>query len=171
MKAGRIAVGALMFSAAGMAGLVGYEHYTRDAIQPVKNDRWTYGFGSTIKIDGTPVQPGDRIDPPAAVRLAVAHIGKDEPVLRRCFEGAELHQWEWDSVVKLAYSVGPGRVCLSTMPGKAKRQDYAAMCRTILDFRNVQGRDCSLPDNRRFCGGVWTVRQAEYRLCLEGYPQ
>ena len=171
MKPARIAAASLMFSATGFAGLVGYEHFTIDAIQPVKNDRWTYGFGSTIRADGSPVQPGDRIDPPAAVRLAVAHVGKDEPILRACFAGAEFHQWEWDAIVKLSYSVGAPAVCSSTMPGKAQRGEHAAMCKTILDFRNVQKRDCSLPQNKRFCGGVWTVRQAEYKLCMEGYPK
>lgn len=171
MKPGRIAVLSLSLSAAGFAGLVGYEGYTNHAIQPVKNDRWTYGFGSTVRPDGAPVQPGDTITPPAAVRLAVAHVGKDEPLLRRCFAGAEFHPWEWDAVVTLAYNVGPGAVCRSSMPGKAQRTEYAAMCRTILDFRKVQGRDCSLPENARFCGGVWTARQAGYRLCTEGYPQ
>lgn len=171
MRPGRVAVGALMLSAAGLGGLVGYESYTGHAIQPVPGDRWTYGFGSTVRADGTAVQPGDRITPPAAVRLTVAHIGRDEPALRRCFDGATLHQWEWDAVVKLAYNVGPAAVCRSSMPGKARRGEYAEMCRTLLDFRHVQGRDCSLPEHSRFCGGVWRTRQAEYTLCMEGYPQ
>lgn len=171
MRPGRIAVGALVLSATGFAGLVGYEGYTGHAIQPVPNDRWTYGFGSTIRADGTPVQPGDRITPPAAVRLAVAHVSKDEPALRACFAGAEFHQWEWDAIVKLAYNVGPGAVCRSSMPGKARRGEHAAMCRTILDFRWAQKRDCSLPENARFCGGVWIRVQAEYALCMEGHTQ
>lgn len=170
MSLRRIAVAGLALSAVGFSAQVAHESYTSRAIQPVPGDRWTYGFGSTVKADGSPVKPGDTITPPAAVRLALQHISGDEDVLRACFAGAELHQHEWDALVRLAYNVGPTAVCRSSLPDKAKRGEYAAMCRTILDFKRVQGRDCSLPQNTSFCGGVWTARQKEYRLCMEGRP-
>jgi lysozyme len=167
----RSAVAALALSAAGFAAWVTHEGYTGRAIQPVPGDKWTAGFGSTVHIDGTPVKPGDTLTPPAAVRLAIADLAGKESALRACLDGARLLQYEWDAFVSLSGNVGTGAVCRSSIPGKLQSGQYAAACKTILDFRRVQKRDCSRPENKRFCGGVWTRRQDEYRMCAEGvYP-
>ena len=172
MSGGRIAVGALALSAAGLVAIVANEGYTNTAIQPVPGDRWTYGFGSTVRADGKRVQPGDRIDPPAALRLAVKHIAGDEQVLRACFgELTLLYQHEWDAYVDTSNTTGPGAICNSSIPGKVRAGRYEAACRTILDFKRVQGRDCSLAENRSFCGGIWTRRQKMTHQCLTGERQ
>lgn len=169
MRGARIAVAALALSAAGFAGIVAHESYTGKAIQPVPGDRWTYGFGSTVRADGSRVQPGDGIKPPAAVRLAIKHIAGDEVVMRRCFgELTELHPYEWDAYVDTAYTVGPDAICRSSIVRKAQQRRYAEACLTILDFKKVQGRDCSLAENRSFCGGIWTRRQQMAHQCLTG---
>lgn len=162
----RILIGALSLSAAGFAGIALHEGYSNQAIIPVPGDVPTYGLGSTSRLDGSPVQMGDTITPPKAIALAVRDVAVKERTLRACFDGAMLTQGEYDAYVSLAYNVGTGAVCRSSIPGKVKRGDYEAACRTILDFRKVQGRDCSAPENRRFCGGVWTRRQAEFRQCM-----
>lgn len=169
MRGARIAVAALALSAAGFAGIVAHESYTGRAIQPVPGDRWTYGFGSTVREDGKRVQRDDRINPPAAVRLAVKHISGDEKILRACFgELTTLYQHEWDAYVDTGYTTGPADICLSTIPGKVRAGRYEDACRTILDFKKVQGRDCSLPANSDFCGGIWTRRQQMAHQCLTG---
>lgn len=169
MTRARIAVSALALSAAGFAAIVAHESYTSAAIQPVPGDRWTYGFGSTVRADGRPVQPGDRIAPPAAVRLAIKHIAGDEVVMRRCFgELTELHPYEWDAYVDTSYTVGPDAICRSSIVRKVQQGRYDEACRTILDFKKVQGRDCSLPKNGSFCGGIWTRRQQMTQQCLTG---
>lgn len=164
----RIPVMALVLSAAGFAGIAINEGYTDKAITPVPGDPYTYGLGSTRREDGSAVRANDKITPPAAIRLAVRDIGGKEAQLRACFDPATLTQYEWDAYVDLSYNTGAGAVCSSSIPGKAKRQDYTAACKTILDFKKVQGRDCSLPANAKFCGGVWARRQAMTRLCLTG---
>lgn len=165
----RIFVGALSLSAAGFAGIALNEGYSTTAIQPVQGDRWTVGLGSTLRDDGSPVQPGDKITPPQAIRRSVKHIARDENVLRACFgESATLHQYEWDAYVDTDHTVGPGAICRSSIPGKVQRQQYEAACRTILDFKRVQGRDCSLAQNKGFCGGIWTRRQQMAHQCLTG---
>ena len=85
-----------------------------------------------------------------------------ESQLKRCIT-ADLYQHEYDAYVDLAYNVGAAAVCRSSIPAKLAAGDYEAACRTILDFKKVQGRDCSAPQNRPFCGGVWTRRQAMAR--------
>ena len=88
-------------------------------------------------------------------------------MLRRCIS-ADLYQHEYDAFVDLAYNVGPAAVCRSSIPVKLAAGNYEAACRTILDFKKVQARDCSLPENLRFCGGVWVRRQQMAHLCLTG---
>lgn len=132
-------------------------------------DPWTVGLGSTKRDDGTPVQEGDKITPPQSIRRSVKHIAGDEKVLRKCFgEDAALHQHEWDAYVDTGYTTGPDAICRSSIPGKVRAGNYEAACRTILDFKRVQGRDCSLAQNKGFCGGIWTRRQAMAHLCLTG---
>lgn len=165
----RIAVGALSLSAIGFAGIALNEGYSTTAIKPVPGDPWTVGLGSTKRDNGSPVQASDKITPPQAIRRAVKHVAGDEKVLRKCFgEDAELHQHEWDAYVDTGYTTGPDAICRSSIPGKVRAGNYEAACRTILDFKRVQGRDCSLAQNKGFCGGIWTRRQAMAHLCLTG---
>jgi lysozyme len=166
----RVFVAGLALSAAGLVGVVSYEGYTNNAISPVKGDVATYGFGSTTRADGSPVQMGDSIKPPAALALAARDIALKEAALKSCFGDARLTQGEYDALASLAYNVGAGAVCKSSIPGKFRAGNYAAGCKTILDFKKVQGRDCSLPANKSFCGGVWTRRQAEYKTCMGEQP-
>lgn len=165
MKSPRIAIAALVLSAVGFFGIVTQEGYTSKAVRPVPGDVPTYGLGSTTRADGKPVQMDDTITPPAAIALAVRDVSVKETALKGCIT-APLHQYEYDAFVSLAYNVGAGAVCKSSIPKKLASGDYTAACKTILDFKRVQGRDCSAPENARFCGGVWTRRKAEYRMCL-----
>jgi len=161
----RIAIASLVLSAVGFSGIAIQEGYTSKAVRPVPGDVPTIGLGSTTMADGGPVQMDDTITPPAAIALAVRDVSVKETALKGCIT-APLHQYEYDAFVSLAYNVGPGAVCKSSIPKKLAAGDYAAACRTILDFKRVQGRDCSVPENARFCGGVWTRRLQEYRMCL-----
>lgn len=163
----RVSIAALILSAAGFSFIALDEGYAPKAVPPVPGDVPTYGLGSTTHADGTPVKAGETIAPPEAIQLAVRDISVKEAALKRCIPAeVKLTQGEYDAIVSLAYNVGAGAVCVSSIPRKLAAGDYAAACRTILDFKRVQGRDCSLPENRSFCGGIWTRRQREYRQCM-----
>ncbi len=164
---GRIAIAALTLSAAGLIGIVSQEGYTDKAVPPVPGDVCTNGFGSTTDDNGRPLRCGDKTDPVRAIQRAGRDVSTKESVLKRCIS-ADLYQHEYDAFMDLAYNVGPAAVCRSSIPKKLAAGDYESACRTILDFRKVQGRDCAQPVNARFCGGVWTRRQTMARLCLTG---
>lgn len=159
-KAGRSAIAALALSGAGLVGIVLHEGYSDRAIIPVPGDVPTIGFGST---EG--VKPGDTITPPKALQRALTDAGKYEGALKRCVT-APLHQYEYDAFVSLSYNIGPAAFCRSTLVQKVNSGDYAGACAEILRFRFFKGRDCSLPEYRRTCGGLWTRRQQENRQCL-----
>lgn len=163
----RIPIAVLAASLTLGGGLALHEGFTSNAIRPVPGDKPTYGFGSTTRADGSPVQMGDTITPPAALQLMIRDVSAKEGILRGCID-APLYQHEYDALVSLAYNVGAAAVCRSSIPRRLAAGDYAGACRTILDFKRAQGRDCSLTQNKGFCGGVWTRRQAEYQLCLTG---
>lgn len=173
MSDSRVPVILLVLSALGFAGIALNEGYTDTAVIPVKGDPPTIGLGSTRREDGSLVQASDKITPPAAIRRAVRDIGGKEAVLRSCFgDDSRLHQYEWDALVDLAYNVGPVAVCRSSITRKIKAKEYTAACLTILDFKKAHGRNCSLPENHSFCGGVWTRRLQMSHLCLTGeYPK
>lgn len=165
MKHPRMVVAALALSASGFAGLVAHESFTSQAIIPIPGDRPTYGFGNTFKADGSPVKMGDTITPPAAVRLAVNHIAKDESVLRRCVT-APVSQVEWDVLTEFSYWRGAGGACRSEVVKHINAERYADACAAYLnlDSRRAAGKDCAVAANK--CRGVWLRAQERHRKCM-----
>ena len=166
MNKTRAAVSALALSAAGLIALVAHEGYTDKAVVPVPGDRPTVGFGSTFNPDGTPVKIGDTTTPPKALRMTLAHIGKDELQLKRCVTGV-LNQAEYDVLVDFTYWRGRGGACRSEVVQAINRGDHKASCEAylVLDSRRAAGKDCKDPANR--CRGVWLRAQERHRKCME----
>lgn len=167
MSAGkhRLSVALMALSAAGLIGLVSHEGYTGRAVIPIPGDRPTVGFGSTFNADGTPVKVGDTTTPQKALRMTLAHIGKDELQLKRCVTG-ELSQVEYDTLVDFAYWRGRGGACRSEVVQAINRGDYVASCAAYLtlDSRRAAGKDCKDPANR--CRGVWLRAQERHNKCM-----
>lgn len=161
----RSAIGALVLSAAGLIGLVSHEGFREKAYIPVPGDRATVGFGSTFNPDGTPVKLGDTATPQKALRMSLAHIGKDEAQLKRCVTG-ELSQAEYDILVDFAYWRGSGGACRSEVVKAINRGDYTASCEAYLslDSRRAAGKDCKQPGSG--CRGVWVRAQKRHSDCM-----
>ena len=162
MKPPRIVVAALSLSAAGFVGLVAHEGYTDRAVVPVKGDRPTVGFGSTFRDDGTPVQMGDTITAPQAVKRSFNHIAKDESRLKQCVK-APLTQYEYDTLVNHAYQYGAGATCASEVVKLTNQERYTEACEAYLNWKKAAGRDCSIRSNG--CYGVWLRSQERVRKC------
>lgn len=162
----RIAIASLALSAAGLIALVSHEGFRDKAYIPVPGDRPTVGFGSTFNPDGSPVKMGDTATPHKALRMSLAHIGKDELQLKRCVTGL-LSQQEYDILVDFAYWRGSGGACRSEVVKAINRGDYAASCNAYLnlDSRRATGKDCSLPSSG--CRGVWVRAQERHKKCME----
>jgi len=166
MRHPRIIVTALALSAAGLVALTQDEGYTDQAVRPLPTDRPTYGFGSTWRPDGSAVQMGDTIRPPQALALTLREVRQGETALHRCVT-APLTQGEFDSLVSLAYNVGAGAVCNSTMVRLHNAGQHAEACAQFDRWTFFQGRDCRDPAHR--CGGLPKRRAAERAMC-EGQP-
>lgn len=163
MNPQRIVIAALSLSAAGFVGLVGHEGYTDRAVVPVKGDRPTVGFGSTFRDDGTPVQMGDTITAPQAVKRSFNHIAKDESRLKQCVK-VPLTQYEYDTLVNHAYQYGSAATCASEVVRLTNLERYAEACQAYLNWKRAAGRDCSIRSND--CYGVWLRSQERVQKCM-----
>lgn len=159
----RIAVAALSLSAMGFLGIAQHEGYTERAVVPVPGDRWTVGIGSTFRDDGTPVQPGDTITPPQAIKRSLSHIQKDETALKQCVT-APLTQYEYDTLTDFAYNYGSQAACKSSMVRLANAGRYEDACYAYARYKFVAGRDCSIRSNG--CYGVHLRSQERVKSCL-----
>jgi len=150
MKA-RIVIGALTLSASALVGIAVHEGYRGEAYIPVKGDVPTIGFGTT---DG--VKPGDRIEPVQALVRKLQDVQRFEGALRQCVR-VPLHQHEYDAFLSLAYNIGPGAFCGSTLVRRLNAGDYAGACAEILRWDRFRGEPLR---------GLTLRRQAENRQCL-----
>ncbi len=163
----RKAAAALAISAMAFSGILTREGFEASAMIPVPEDRPTYGYGSTFRPDGSAVQMGDTITRAAARELAQRDIkSKYEAGIKKCAGDIAMYQHEYDALVDLAYNLGPARVCGSSIIKKFRSGDYADGCAVIPTFKYVQGRDCTLPQNKHFCGGIPKDRARVYKICM-----
>ncbi len=150
MKA-RIVIGALTLSASALVGIAVHEGYRGEAYTPVKGDVPTIGYGTT---DG--VKPGDTIEPVQALVRKLQDVQRFEGALRQCVR-VPLHQYEYDAFLSLAYNIGPGAFCSSTLVRRLNASDYAGACAEILRWDRFRGEPLR---------GLTLRRQAENRQCL-----
>jgi lysozyme len=152
---------------------IGYEGFSETAVPPVAGDVPTYGFGTTRGPDNSPLRGGEKITPPAAVALALRDVEAHEGILKKCLAGVALYQHEYDAFVSL--ELNTGAVCGSSIPAKLRAGDYAAACKTILDFdgfctkpkvKNAAGKRVCPPGAMKKLPGLTKRRQAEYQTCI-----
>lgn len=146
-------IAGLVLSAAALVGLALSEGYTDRAVQPLPGDKWTYGFGTT---EG--VKPGDTIAPPKALERKLRDVQKFEGAIKRCVQ-VPLSQNEYDAYVSLAYNIGDGAFCSSTLVRLLNAGDYAGACQQILRWDRFKGQQVR---------GLTLRRQREYETCISG---
>lgn len=158
----RSLIAVLVLSAAGLVGIAVDESYTARAVpDPVKGTAVpTIGFGTT----GADVRMGDSTTPPKALGRLLVDVQQFEGALKRCVK-VPLHQYEYDAYINLAYNIGGGAFCGSTLVKKLNAQDYAGACEAVLQWRYVGTVDCSTPRNKH-CPGLWARRQKTRSQCL-----
>ena len=154
MNKARIAVSALALSASALVGIAVHEGYSPVAYRPVPGDVPTIGFGTT---DG--VKMGDRTDPVQALTRKLADVQRFEGALRQCVR-VPLHQHEYDAYLSLAYNIGSGAFCGSTLVRRLNAGDYVGACAEILRWDRFQGQPLR---------GLTLRRQDEHRQCV-GVP-
>lgn len=144
-------VGGLSLSAAGFVAITQYEGFRGEAYIPVEGDVPTIGFGTT---EG--VQLGDTITVPEALNRLQVDVRKAEDAVRSCVY-VPLMPYEYDAYVSLAYNIGGGAFCSSTLVRKLNAGDYAGACEEIKRWHFAGGKSLK---------GLIDRRAAEYRRCV-----
>lgn len=152
MPSARVKIAALVLSAAGLVGIVGYEGFTDKAVIPIPGDVPTIGFGTT---DG--VKLGDKITAPVALARALQDVQRFEGALKRCIR-VPLHQYEYDAFLSLSYNIGATAFCNSTLVRKLNSGDYPGACAEISRWNRAGGREVR---------GL-TIRREKERATCEG---
>jgi len=153
--------------AASAAFFVGLEKYEGYSAKPYKDSGGvvTQGIGSTAKPDGKPIKMTDpAITRKTAQEWAKAHVSKDEIVFRKSLQGVKLSQIEYDTYLDFTYNFGQANWNSSSMLQNLKQGKYVQACQSLLKWKYVAKRDCSIRSNN--CYGVWTRQVDRYQKCM-----
>ncbi|MDC5399611.1 glycoside hydrolase family protein [Acinetobacter baumannii] len=155
----------LAASAAFFVGVKNDEGFTSKPVVPVKGDRPTQGHGSTFKPDGSPVKI---TDPPitraTADKWLRNDVAKREVAFKDSLKGVKLSQTEYDLYLDFTYQYGIGAWSGSSMLKNLKIGKYKAACESLLKWKYVAKRDCSIRSNG--CYGVWVRQVDRYQECM-----
>ena len=158
----------LALSASGLLAIAGYEGYSATAYKDTGGIS-TVGFGHT----GPEVKPGTRVTVVQALNTLGNDVGKTERALQSCFgDDVLLTHGEWDAYVALAYNVGAGAVCKSSIRPKLRAGQYRAACEAIRSFNTAKVRarqpDGTVVVRRVVSKGLTNRRNSEYQKCVQG---
>lgn len=160
----KISVALLAASAAFFTSLEMKEGYSA---KPYKDSGGvvTQGIGSTVKPNGKPIK---MTDPPitrkTALEWAKSHVAKDEITFRKSMPGVKLSQVEYDIYLDFTYNFGQANWNQSSMLRNLKAGQYVQACKSLLKWKYVAKKDCSIRKNG--CYGVWVRQQERYQKCM-----
>ena len=152
---------------ASLGFFVGLEKYEGFSAKPYKDTGGvvTQGIGSTVKPDGSKIKMTDKpIDRKTAQEWAKAHVSKDEAAFKKSLNGVKLSQTEYDVYLDFTYNFGQANWNKSSMLRNLKAGDYVKACKSLLAWKYVAKKDCSIRSNN--CYGVWTRQKERYDNCM-----
>ena len=160
MSNNRVLASIVTASALLIGMVAGFEKYVPAPYMPTPNDVPTIGYGTTVNPDtGKPVRMTDRrIDEATAKMWLMKDVAKTEARMRKCVR-VPVTQGEWDAYTSLAYNIGTGAFCGSTLVRKLNAGDYAGACKQILRWDKQKGR---------VLRGLTRRRNIEYQMCVKG---
>lgn len=141
------------------------EGYTAHPVIPVPGDRPTQGHGATFKPDGTAVKMSDPPITRATADKWLRHdVAKREIPFKNALKGVKLSQTEYDVYLDFSYQYGTTAFANSSMLHNLKAGNYKAACASLLKYKYVAKRDCSIRSNG--CYGVWKRQLERYDKCM-----
>ena len=164
MSKNRVLVASLTASAVFFVSLIGYEGYkSKPYLDSGKVA--TIGIGSTVYEDGTKVKMTDKpISKERAIQISKAHVAKDEAAFRKSLQAIKLYQAEYDVYLDFNYNFGQTNWKNSSMLSNFKAGQYKAACESLLKWKYVAKRDCSVRSNN--CYGVWLRQVERHSKCM-----
>lgn len=161
----KISVLLLAASAAFFSAVKLDEGYTAKPVIPVPGDRPTQGHGATFKPDGTAVKMSDPpITRATADKWLRNDVAKREIPFKNALKGVKLTQTEYDVYLDFSYQYGTAAFANSSMLRNLKVGNYKSACTSLLKYKYVAKRDCSIRANG--CYGVWKRQLERYDKCM-----
>ena len=151
-------IAAFLISAGLVTGVATFEGFTNNAIVPVPGDKLTYGSGFTTREDGSPVQKGDTISKQESDVRLKKDLYKYRMDISKCIT-VPVTEGQANAFTSLAFNIGTGAFCRSTLVRKLNNFDYAGACQEILRWDKFGSPPKPLK-------GLTNRRQQEYRQCL-----
>jgi lysozyme len=146
----RILVASLSLSAAALVGIAVHEDFRPDAYPDITGVP-TLGYGETKG-----VRIGDKTTPARALVTLLESAERHADGVRACIT-VPLYPHEFTAFVSLAYNIGVGAFCGSTLVKLLNQEKYAEACKQILRWDRAGGRQVR---------GLTVRRQAEYKTCM-----
>ncbi|HAV4657541.1 TPA: glycoside hydrolase family protein [Acinetobacter baumannii] len=141
------------------------EGYTAKPTIPVKGDRPTIGNGTTFYPNGRAVKMTDpAITRKQAFEYLKFTMNKDAKSFNKTLVNIPISQTEYDLYLDFSYQYGVGAWAGSSMLKNLKAGKYKAACDSLLKWKFVAKRDCSIRKNG--CYGVWTRQLDRHQKCL-----
>lgn len=147
----RRSVAVIALSASALTGIALEEGYRGDAYIPAPGDVATIGFGETkgVKI-------GDQTTPERALAQLLVSASAHANGVRKCIK-VPLYQHEFDAYTSLAYNIGVGAFCSSTLVKKLNAGDYRGACDQVLRWDKFRGKPLR---------GLTIRRKREHKKCV-----
>ena len=140
----------LIVSAVALIGIAKFEGYRGEAYKDVVGIP-TIGFGETKG-----VKMGDTTTPERAMVQLLKSKNEHADGIKQCIK-EPLHKYEFDAYVSLAYNIGVGNFCKSTLVKKLNSRDYEGACLEIKRWNKAGGKV-----NK----GLVNRREKEYLRCI-----
>jgi len=110
----------------------------------------TYGYGSTRKLDGTPVKKGDRINLVDAEKLLIKETSEFAKGVTRLLGGVQLNENQFSALVSFAYNLGLGNLEKSTLLKIIKADPNSPLIQSqFLRWNKANGKVLNGLTNRR----------------------
>ncbi|MHA3051823.1 glycoside hydrolase family protein [Acinetobacter sp. ANC 4640] len=156
---------ALGITGALLASIITYEGYTSKPVIPTKGDVPTIGNGTTVYPNGQRVKMTDKaITRQQAKAYLTDYVNKDAQKFATSIPNVKLSQAEYDVYLDWTYQYGIGAWNKSLIKASLVKGDYVQACKSLLKYKFVAGRDCSIRSNN--CYGVYTRQVKRYDKCM-----
>ncbi|NIE70329.1 lysozyme [Pantoea sp. Acro-807] len=117
-------------------------------------DKWTGGIGNTVG-----VVPGKTITERQAAGTFISNVLRTEKALSRCLF-TKVPQKVYDATVSLAFNVGTGNACTSTLVKLLNQERWRDACDQLPRWVYVKGVFNQGLDNRRVRERAWCLKGA-----------
>ena len=149
-------IAAFLISAGLLTGVANHEGFRDKAYVPVPGDLVTIGSGFTKREDGTPVQMGDTITRKDSDIRLKKELYNYRLKISECIK-VPVTENQADAFTSLAFNIGTGAFCKSTLVRKLNLYDYQGACQEILRWDKFGGKPLK---------GLTNRRKEENKLCL-----